>query len=612
MAVLPNVPPIPDQDRYIFLNVTSATTVIPVTFPVFGAQEDLIVRVNYQPLPSSAWTFTSLSGTPLNQLPLPITDGIVTLLSPVASGLIEVIGNWQPRQVLQPTAPGIARREFNQTISTLIAGMREQSRILRSSIPFIQTDALGDGYYSAGGDLLSNVADPVSLQDAVNLETLNAALSSIVGSGGGANIQSWALTGTGAQSVFPIALAGVLPNNSLAFLVTANGLAVDPANYSIQVAAQTITFTQAPANGADIQVRMLAYSRAASGISTTVQAIAGTDDASYMSPLKTAQAVAQDLANFLASSPVFNSNAQGQTQAPADNSSNLATTSFVQTVIAAAVAAALATVQVTGVRQTVTAGPQTNGAPNFLPGTSPALSITSQNIGAAPASLVVSSAMGGDANGNADTVGVATANLTWAALTANATNYLYVTVGAGALVAGSTTLQPIYQWGGAPSVTNGQFTFNIAEMKGYLGNGVSAAQANVVFVGQVVTNGVGVTSSIAYSYNGLYISGLQAFPSGSVASISHNLGIGPIGYTCEWTGVNVLTNAGYSPGEEIPLNNFFQSSGNSVATADNSSALTAQAAFGSGTVNVTAKGAGSQSAVATGDWNVRAYVKRRF
>ena len=311
MAVLPNVPPIPDQDRYIFLNVTSATTVIPVTFPVFGAQEDLIVRVNYQPLPSSAWTFTSLSGTPLNQLPLPITDGIVTLLSPVASGLIEVIGNWQPRQVLQPTAPGIARREFNQTISTLIAGMREQSRILSSSIPFIQTDSLGDGYYSAGGDLISNIADPVSLQDAVNLETMNAALSSIIGSGGGANIQSWALTGTGAQLVFPIALAGVLPNNSLAFLVTANGLAVDPANYSIQVAAQTITFTQAPANGADIQVRMLAYSRAASGISTTVQAIAGTDDATYMSPLKVAQAVAQDLVNFLASSPLFSSNVKG-------------------------------------------------------------------------------------------------------------------------------------------------------------------------------------------------------------------------------------------------------------------------------------------------------------
>ena len=221
--------------------------------------------------------------------------------------------------------------------------------------------------------------------------------------------------------------------------------------------------------------------------------------------------------------------------------------------------------------------------------------------------------MGGDANGNADTVGVATANLTWAALTANATNYLYVTVGAGALVAGSTTLQPIYQWGGAPSVTAGQFTFNIAEMKGYLGNGVTAAQANVVFVGQVVTNGVGVTSSIAYSYNGVYISGLQAFPAaGSVASISHNLGIGPIGYTCEWTGVNVTTNAGYSPGEEIPLSNFFESSDAPAATVDNSSPLIGQAAFFGATVYLIAKNAGSQTAIAIGDWNVRAYVKRRF
>ena len=80
--------------------------------------------------------------------------------------------------------------------------MREQSRLLRTTIPFIQTDALGNGTITAGGDSISNIADPVSNQDAVNLETLNVALADIVATGGGANIQSWALTGLARSSYF--------------------------------------------------------------------------------------------------------------------------------------------------------------------------------------------------------------------------------------------------------------------------------------------------------------------------------------------------------------------------------------------------------------------------
>lgn len=46
-----------------------------------------------------------------------------------------------------------------------------------------------------------------------------------------------------------------------------------------------------------------------------------------------------------------------------------------------------------------------------------------------------------------------------------------------------------------PSTTNGQFTFNYGEMKGYMGNGSTAPQAYIAFVGECVTNGSSVTSS---------------------------------------------------------------------------------------------------------------------
>ncbi len=62
-------------------------------------------------------------------------------------------------------------------------------------------------------------------------------------------------------------------------------------------------------------------------------------------------------------------------------------------------------------------------------------------------------------------------------------NFLYVSVAGGILTTGSTLLPPVYQFGGTPSVTAGQFTFNIAEMRGYLGNGTSAPQVNLVMVG---------------------------------------------------------------------------------------------------------------------------------
>lgn len=133
MAALPPVPPVADLDRYVTFSLVSDQTFINVPFPVYGGDEDLAVTVNGQLLSSASWALQSASGTPLAQLSLPITDGQIMFSPPVTAGsIVEIIGNFQPRQISMPTAPGLGRREFNQTIGTLMSCLREMKRQLGS------------------------------------------------------------------------------------------------------------------------------------------------------------------------------------------------------------------------------------------------------------------------------------------------------------------------------------------------------------------------------------------------------------------------------------------------------------------------------------------------
>lgn len=124
------IPPILDGPRITTAVASPGIPVstINVSFPVFGAQEDLTVTVNGSVLATSLWTFTSPSG-PLSLQALPITDGVVTFTPPIiaATGSIKVSvsGSWQPRQLVVPSAPGITRLEYEQSLSTLIASNRE-------------------------------------------------------------------------------------------------------------------------------------------------------------------------------------------------------------------------------------------------------------------------------------------------------------------------------------------------------------------------------------------------------------------------------------------------------------------------------------------------------
>ena len=242
------------------------------------------------------------------------------------------------------------------------------------------------------------------------------------------------------------------------------------------------------------------------------------------------------------------------TKSPGDNTTAPATTAFVT----AAVAAGLATlVRAGGVRQTVAAGPvSTAGLPSFLPSTYTGLTVSSQNV-TSSAPLVATSSNGWSAStGNPqDSHGYSSADIVWTGLTASRAaatpNYLYGTISGGVITPATTIVAPVYQWGGTPAVTSGQITFNIAEMKCYLGNGAAAPQTYLVVFGEAATDGSNVISTVAYAYNGRYESAFTNTLPGAATSTTanHNIGIKPriakLVIEC------ITTDYGYAVGDQI-------------------------------------------------------------
>lgn len=105
------------------------------------------------------------------------------------------------------------------------------------------------------------------------------------------------------------------------------------------------------------------------------------------------------------------------------------------------------------------------------------------------------------------------------------TNFLWVDVGTdGVLTPGRTLLPPIYVQGSTPSTTANQFTYNIAEAKGYYGNGSTAPQTYKVFIGEVQASASTITSTVAYSILGYFDSGDISASVNTTYSRNHNIG----------------------------------------------------------------------------------------
>jgi len=271
-----------------------------------------------------------------------------------------------------------------------------------------------------------------------------------------------------------------------------------------------------------------------------------------------------------------------------------------------------------GVRQTVSAGPVTSaGLPSLLPSTTTAtLNLTSQNVSSTYP--LVATAAGGWSNATGapvDTIGYSTTNLTWTGLTASRAaatpNFLYVTISGGVTTTGKTLLAPVYQWGGTPSTTSGQYTFNISEMRGYLGNGTTAPQVNLVFVGEAATDGSQVISTVAYAYNGRYDSGYtDTLPSGATAvSRDHNIGTMP--RVVEFRIQNKTSEGGYAVGDELGKASLYDYDGANIGTAALcTTARTAAIIASSVPWLVRNRSTGAQFTLTAANWKYRIIAER--
>jgi hypothetical protein len=564
MAALPPVPPIADADRYAVYAPTSPTSTFAVPFPVFGDGSDLRLFLNGAPLASQNFSFSSASGVPVSQIALPITDGQVTL-GPISSGLLEIFGEWRARQGILDTSPAITRREYQEDLGQVVAGLREAWTAILSTFPLSKAGRANSylGFDSNGNPYPTRTIIPGSI-------TVSAAMAPVIAAADYAT----ALGIMGFSSFF-LTLIGA--PNAAAFYAAIGGT-----SFGAQLAA---------AANAGAALTTL-------GVSAFMQTVLPA-------------------ANAAAALTTLGLTSFGQALVGAANAAaaltQLGLSSLAQSVVTQPTAGAWQNIlgYTPPARQTVVGGPvDPAGMPSFLPVTAASLAITSQLLSSS-APLVVTAANGVASGGMADLIGMATANLTWSGLTANTTNYLYVKVNAnGTLTPGFTTLAPIYQGGGTPNPALGQFTYNISAGQGFLGNGSSAPQTSLVFVGEAVTSTTGVTSSVAYAYNAGFIGAAVAIPSASASVIfTHNLGLPPAAYLPSVKLVCVIANLGYSVGAEIP----WAQAGNNGGTLAALDRKTAQVSIDAvGSISLTPAGGGTMTSITNADWNLRMTALRMF
>ena len=198
-----------------------------------------------------------------------------------------------------------------------------------------------------------------------------------------------------------------------------------------------------------------------------------------------------------------------------------------------------------GMRQTVLSGPvDTNGLPLFG-------GATGSSTVTASGTLIASAANGFTSAGNKDYLGSIT-NPSWTGLSTNGTMSLGLTIASnGTCTPFVTALAPVYQWGGAAGIANGQRTFNIQAMLMQVGNGATAAQSYDVMVGEVTVAGAVVTAITWYALMGRYEAPFtNTLPSsGSTVSMNHNIGDYPRNYTVEIQ--NLTTELGYPVGARV-------------------------------------------------------------
>lgn len=258
------------------------------------------------------------------------------------------------------------------------------------------------------------------------------------------------------------------------------------------------------------------------------------------------------------------------------------------------------------VRQTVMSGPVlSTGLPNFG-GATGATTVTQTGT------IVVTAAQGFNSSGSVDRVGQIT-NAAWTGLSTNGTMYLWLDIAInGTCTTGSTTLAPIYQLGGVPSTTNNQFTFNTAEMMGYIGNGGAAPAGFRVFVGQVTVAGGVVTQIDWYVLNGKFAAPFTAtLPNAaSATTFKHLLGTTEI-YSVPYIEIRCTTaDNGYAVGDRLTNVSMNYNIGVFPVNLNITGAINGQFATTALGWYQTPKTGGNAVALTVGSWSYRPVVTR--
>lgn len=262
--------------------------------------------------------------------------------------------------------------------------------------------------------------------------------------------------------------------------------------------------------------------------------------------------------------------------------------------------AGLVDLPISTVRQTIYNGPVDSAGLSAFVGATGSSTVT------ATATLYATSA-----NGIVNRTG-SIVNPSWTGLTTNGTMYLYLTVNAdGTCTTGSTTVAPVYQWGGSFSNTSGAFVFNIQAMTGNLGTGAANSQAYIVFVGEVTVAANVVSAITWYAIMGRYESANFGLALATQYSNNHN--IGAIPKKSRVVLVNTTAELNYTLGDEVDGFATHLSNNSSVGfspslTYKNISVITA--AVGSSGLVILNKTTGASAAITVGSWKLKAYVDR--
>ena len=266
-----------------------------------------------------------------------------------------------------------------------------------------------------------------------------------------------------------------------------------------------------------------------------------------------------------------------------------------------------------GKRQTAITGPtDANGFPAFL--ASSGLNVSFIGLSTATP-LIVTAAQGYSATGGAaDVVGVynSNASLGSLALPASATSYIFLNTLTGALF--SSTLAPIYQMGGAAAITSGQFTFNIKQMAGYLGNGTAAVLAPWVCLGMAITSATAVTTLTPFAYNGEALTPQLAmiFNTATAAQYyTHNIGVPTQFYDSEVQFIFTTAYAGYPVGAIYNANHFDNAYYAGVATFKNDMFMSGASSRATNGISIISP-TGVLTSIIPANHAAQCYVRRKF